>query len=281
MEPSTKELGRFLRSLRERTTPEQAGLSGEGRRRTPGLRREELAHLSGISPTWYSWIEQGRPVAVSQGVLERLSEVLRMTEAQRQYLFELSGKSTKNSPNPIDRDLPPSAVISIVQGETGPAYLLDQAWNAILWNKPAEDLFCGWLGPDSISRNLLEYMFLEPEARTLVIDWEDRARRLIADFRADCGRNLDHPPFLGLLEALQSKSTEFSHFWKIRDVSWRTAGQKLFRHPALGVLEYEQATFQLINRKDLKLTILVPKKTVLSVPGNPETARIIVDDELI
>lgn len=272
MAPSSKELGRFLRSLRERTPPEQAGFSGEGRRRTPGLRREELAHLSGISPTWYSWIEQGRPVSVSQSVLERLSEVLRMTEAQRQYLFELAGKPAKTPSNSIEPDRPPSVIASIIHREPGPAYLLDHAWNAILWNKPAEDLFCGWLSPGSGKRNLLEYMFLEPEARRLVVEWEDRARRLIADFRADCGRSLENPPFPDLLDSLQSRSPEFLDFWQKLDVSWRTAGQKLFRHPTLGMVEYEQATFRLVDRRDLKLTILVPKEPALpfaAFPGTP------------
>ncbi|MHB8542827.1 MAG: helix-turn-helix transcriptional regulator [Leptospirales bacterium] len=271
MDPSRKELGRFLRSLRERSSPGESGFSGGGRRRTPGLRREELAQLIGISPTWYSWIEQGRPVSVSQGVLERLSEVLRMTDAQRQYLFELSGKTTKNTdPSPGSDPLPP-AVVSIVRRETGPAYLLDADWNAILWNKPAEALFSGWLGEKAEKRNLLEYMFLEPEARTLVIEWEDRARRLIADFRADCGRRLENSPFPELLDSLQSRSPEFRSFWQTLDVSWRTAGAKLFRHPTLGILEYEQATFRLIDRRDLKLTILVPKEEVPSVISFPET----------
>ncbi len=260
MSSSTKELGRFLRSLRERTLPETAGFSGEGRRRTPGLRREELAQLSGISATWYSWIEQGRPVSVSPGVLERLAEVLRMTVAQRQYLFDLAGKHSGDAPDSREPEEISPPIPEIVLSQPGPSYLLDGSWNAVLWNKPAEELFCGWLSPGSRTRNLLEYMFLEPAARSLVVDWEERARRLIADFRADCARKLEEPPFPGLLDSLHSGSPEFRMFWQTREVSWREGGRKLFRHPALGVLEYRQSTFHPASRRDLKLTVLVPEK---------------------
>ncbi len=261
MASTGKELGRFLRSLREGISPETVGLSGGGRRRTPGLRREELAHLSGISSTWYSWIEQGRPVSVSAGVLDRLASTLRMTLAQRQYLFDLAGKHSSGPPDLRETEEIPLPIPEFVLNQTGPSYLLNTSWDAILWNKPAEELFWGWLSPGAKSRNLLEYMFLEPAARSLVIDWEDRARRLIADFRADCATKFEEPPFSRILDSLHSGSPEFRKFWQTREVSWREGGRKLFRHPTLGLLEYRQVTFLPVIRRDLKLTVLVHEGT--------------------
>ena len=259
-EMPNKELGNFLRKLRERTSPEGLGFSGEGRRRTPGLRREEVASLCQISTTWYSWIEQGRDVSVSTGVLLRLSEIFRISEAQREYLFNVAGKQKEKDASPPQEPIP-EAVVQIVRSYPHPAYVLDGSWNAVRWNSFAEELFIGWLSPGSHFRNLLEYMFLSSEALTLVVSWEERARRLVGDFRADCGSNLHDPLKAKLIEKLQRESSPFQEFWNEEDVSWRESGEKIFHHPKFGRLIFDQATFRLVERRDLKVSLFVPIDT--------------------
>ncbi|MHB8368982.1 MAG: helix-turn-helix transcriptional regulator [Leptospirales bacterium] len=256
MEIKPKELGQFLRVLRERISPEAMGFSAGGRRRTPGLRREEVAELCGISSTWYTWIEQGRKVSVSAKVLERLAISFELSDAERFYLFELAGKGVEEKPV-IGADEYPGILERIVREIPSPAYILNGSWEAIFWNDPAESLFRGWLDKDAKTRNLLRYMFLEPYARRLVAGWEERARRLVSDFRADCGRRLSDPPVRELIEELQAGSADFRKYWKQQDVSWREGGPKRFNHPVFESVSYEQATFRLVSRRDLKLTVLV------------------------
>jgi transcriptional regulator with XRE-family HTH domain len=256
MNARPKALGQFLRGMRERIAPEAVGFPERRRRRTPGLRREEVAELSGISATWYSWIEQGRDVSVSAKVLERLADALGLSDAERFYLFELAGKGVEDKTSAAGLGCPP-VLERIVREIPSPAYILNGVWDAIAWNPPAEDLFSGWLDATAKSRNLLRYMFCEPAARRLVDGWEERAGRMISDFRADIGRSLSEPPARDLIEDLFAESQDFRTCWEQQDVSWREGGTKKFLHPVLGPVEYEQATFRLVSRRDLKMSVLV------------------------
>ena len=257
-------LGAFLRAQRGRLTPEAVGLPAGTRRRTPGLRREELAQLCGISATWYSWIEQGRDVSVSPGALARLAQALRLSRAERDYVFALAGKRDPVS-QPADPTGPPAALLAAVEGFAGPAYILDSGWDARAWNRPAARLFVGWLdeveeagatgGPGG--RNLLRYVFLAPAARRLVHDWAERARRLLAEFRADCSARLNDPPIKALVEDLARRSPHFARCWEEHAVVGREGGARIFDHPEDGRVSYEQATFTPANRPDLKLVLLV------------------------
>lgn len=259
MDARPKELGQFLRGVRERISPETIGLPEGQRRRTPGLRREEVAELCGISTAWYSWIEQGRGVSVSAKVLERLGETLGLNDAERFYLLELAGKGVEEKSPPSGLGCPP-VLERIVREMPSPAYILNGTWDAVAWNPPAEALFEGWLDRNAKSRNLLRFMFCEPAARRLVESWEERARRTISDFRADCGRQLSDPPARTLVDGLLSESEDFRTFWEHQDVSWREGGTKKFLHPVFGPVEYEQATFRLVFRRDLKMSVLVGRE---------------------
>src|SRR6185312_4468119 len=151
-ETQRDELGEFLRSHRARLTPGELGLEPGMRRRTPGLRREEVAQLAGVSATWYTWIEQGRDVSVSSSALTRLARVMRLTVAERAYLFDLAGRRDPDAPP--DSPLGELNLTAIVDAITTPAYVLDRAWNALAWNKAAARLFVGWLD-GSGNHNLL------------------------------------------------------------------------------------------------------------------------------
>jgi transcriptional regulator with XRE-family HTH domain len=259
-----RELGDFIRAQRERVAPAAVGLVAARRRRTPGLRREEVAELSGLSTTWYTWIEQGRDVSVSPTALARLAQALRLDRAQRNYLFELAGKRDPDT-GAGDAEELPSAVASCVAAIGSPAYVLDRSWNARSWNVAAERLFIGWLGRppgkdggDISERNLLRFIFLAPGARSLICDWERRARRVVAEFRAHCGAHLDDAVLRGLIAELQRLSPDFAHMWEQHGVLGREGGERTFNHPQDGFLRFEQVTFDLASNADVKLTILVP-----------------------
>jgi transcriptional regulator with XRE-family HTH domain len=259
-----KELGGFLRAQREKVSPAVVGLAAGTRRRTPGLRREEVAQLSGISATWYTWIEQGRDVSISPHALARLGDALHLGRAERSYLFELAGKRDPRDGTTTAEEIP-AGIVAAVAAIVCPAYLLDQCWTARAWNKPAAQLFVGWLD-DNGERNLLRYIFLTPAARKLICDWEERARRVVAEFRAQVTTYLDDPTLRDLVAMLRRESNTFARFWHEHGVLGREGGTRNFNHPRDGFVSFEQVTFDLASRPGLKLTMLVP-------PAPQEAAR--------
>ena len=230
-----------------------------GRRRTQGLRREELAQLCDLSITWLTWIEQGRPVKPSPAILDRLSRVLQLSAAERGYLFNLAER-----PDPEAKAahaVPPQALMRIVQALTTPAYVLDRYWQAVAWNVEAADLFVGWLdGSDDGTHpppSLLQYLFLSEGARSLISEWDKRARRLVSEFRADAGPYLNDPALERMVADLCATSTDFKTLWSSQNVIEREGGRRAFQHPRRGALAYEQTTLIPATSADLKLVILL------------------------
>ena len=251
------ELGQYLRAQREKLSPADAGLSPASRRRTPGLRREEVAQCAGLSTTWYTWIEQGRDVSMSPLALSRLAAALRLVRAERAYMFELAGKRDPEQSNDDTDDATP-AVRACVDAIATPAYVLDRDWNALAWNGKAERLFPDWLTPGA-DRNLLRFIFLEPGARRLIDGWDERARRVVAEFRAHAGSHLNDAALIGLIGDLLRQSPAFARLWQRCDVLEREGRERTFNHPLDGFLRYEQVTFNLASRPGVKLTVLVKK----------------------
>ena len=249
-----RSLGAFLRALRERQTPAAHGLVAGPRRRTPGLTREEVAQLCGLSATWYTWIEQGRDVSVSPAALARLARGLRLSRAERSYLFELAAKGDPDRASAGDD--PPDAVLACVDAIDGPAYILDRTWTARRWNARASRLFAGWLDADS-ERNLLRYIFLRPEARSLILDWEVRAHRVVAEFRAAMTGHADDRALRHLVDELNVKSPDFAHCWAAHSVLAREGGERTFKHPSDGVLHYQQVSMTFAGWPDYRLTMLI------------------------
>ncbi|WP_373888197.1 helix-turn-helix transcriptional regulator [Massilia sp. Root351] len=263
---TTNKLGEFIRSHRERVSPQSAGLPGGGRRRTPGLRREELAQLCEISPTWLTWLEQGRQVAASAQMLARLADVLQLSGAERAYLFSLAERldpqRAMHGAHGGQEDGTARELDAIVQAVQAPAYVLDLQWDAAAWNADAAALFAGWLdgGADQHGRppNLLRFMFCQRAARNLIVDWPHRAQRLVAEFRADTAQHAGQEPLASLIAELARDSCEFRELWNLQDVLGREGGVRRFQHPARGALGYQQVTLHLARRQDLKLTMLLP-----------------------
>ncbi|MES2076811.1 MAG: helix-turn-helix transcriptional regulator [Pseudomonadota bacterium] len=254
-------LGEFIRAHRERLTPAAAGLPGGGRRRTPGLRREELAQLCEVSPTWLTWLEQGREVSPSARMLARLAQVLQLSPAERGYLFGLADKLDPAHAAAADDGAEPG-LAAVVEAIAAPAYILNRQWDAVAWNAAAGALFAPWLerADGAPAPNLLRFMFTAPQARGLIVDWPDRAARLVAEFRADCGRHAEQAPLAGMIAALARDSADFQRLWTLRNVVGREGGARRFQHPQRGALDFEQLTLHLAKRHDLKLVMLLPQR---------------------
>ncbi len=282
-EQQRQHLGDFIRLHRQRLQPQAAGMAASSRRRTPGLRREELAQLCAVSTTWITWLEQGRAVAASAAVLARLAQALQLSAAERAYVFDLAGRRDPAEPRPTSRAAP--AVLRSVQALQCPAYVLDRRWDVVAANALARDLFLGWgdadatagaaglaparaPAPAAVKRsaeraaappNLLHFLFAFAPARQLIHDWDARAQRLVAEFRADCGRHADSAPLAELIAALAAASPDFDRCWRSQEVLAREGGERRFQHPRLGARVYEQLTLRPAVRSDLQLVMLLPQ----------------------
>ncbi|MBB3224276.1 helix-turn-helix transcriptional regulator [Pseudoduganella umbonata] len=246
-------LGAFIRAHRERLPPPAKAF---GRRRTPGLRREELADAAGVSATWITWLEQGREVAASAAALARLADALRLTSAERASMFDLA---QKRDPAPAKSQAGlPGDLLALPSLFTGPAYLLDRTWTVRAWNPAAARLFSGWLDDEAGDRNLMRFVFLAPLAQALIADWPERSRRLVAEFRADFSRCPHEPAMLELIDDLSANSPLFSRCWKEQAVLHREGGERTFKHPADGMLRFLQTTLLVASQQECKLVCLAP-----------------------
>jgi transcriptional regulator with XRE-family HTH domain len=258
---SAQTLGTFLRSHRERLSPAKLGLASAGRRRTPGLRREEVAQLCGVSTTWYTWLEQGRPIRASASVMRRIAEALQLSRAERLYLFEIARCVVPDSSEAHEEI--PTGLKELVDQMPVPVYVLDRQWNAVAWNGRAAKLFRPWL-LESEDRNLLRFVFLNRNARTLIVDWRSRAKRLVAEFRSDAGRHLTEPPTLRLISGLQAGSRVFAKYWSEQDVREREGGARTFSSPTGAISTYFQVSLIPSINTDLKLVALIPQPALSS-----------------
>ena len=222
-EEQRKALGAFVRARRESIAPD----APTRRRRTPGLRREELAARAGIGVTWVAWIEQGREVRASAETLARLADGLNLTRAERAYLFTLAARHDPADPFARAATEAPPAITALVTGLPWPAYGLDAAWNVVCANAAARRLFVGLFeGPlhATDQPNLLRYIFTSPQARALLPDWETRCRRVLAEFRRDYGRVLGDPRVASVVAWLCENSAEFRAAWDQQSVRAREGG---------------------------------------------------------
>jgi transcriptional regulator with XRE-family HTH domain len=246
------ELGDFLRSRREKLTPEALGLANGRRRRTPGLRREEVAERAGIGVDWYIRLEQGRSVSPSVTTIDALARALCLGKAEHAHLRALARNNERRA---FARETVPDAIRRLVESLRQPAYITGRRWDILAWNAAAAEVFdFGRLARDN--RNVLVYMLTDPHARRLFGDtWADEARRMVAQFRATHDLWAGDPAFLDLQERLVSASPEFAAWWEAHDISPAAAGRKLLHHPGRGVLQFEYATFQSNDDPALKLAI--------------------------
>jgi transcriptional regulator with XRE-family HTH domain len=250
-----RELGDFLRARRDRLTPESVGLPRRAQRRTPGLRREEVAELAGIGVDWYIRLEQGRPVTPSVGTVDALARALRLTELEHQHLRALAGSSRHRAFQP--EAAPPSLVL-LLKSLTLPAYVTGRRRDLVAWNDAADDIF-GFHALAPADRNILVAVLTNPRSRALFgMGWEDEAQRMVAQFRATHDLWADDPAFVSLLARLRDGCPEFDAWWERHDVGRPASGRKTLHHPTKGVIAFDHASFQANDDPGLKLVIYTP-----------------------
>jgi transcriptional regulator with XRE-family HTH domain len=253
-----EELSDFLRMRRAAINPEEVGLPGGGRRRTPGLRREEVAQLAGIGTTWYTWLEQGRDVRASLDVLEALARALRLNQAERTHLILLGrGEAPPPCKNPAER-VSPTLRRLIENLGPNPAYILGRRWDYLAWNDAAVALLGDFGSLPRSARNHAWLTFTDPARREMFTDWERSARVLVAKFRADSARHIGDPEFESLISALRNSSPEFSRYWERHEVSHSGEGRKDLLHPAAGLMSFSHAVFHPAERLEQRLILYSP-----------------------
>ena len=246
------ELGDFLRSRRQKLTPKLVGLPAGRRRRTPGLRREEVADLAGIGVDWYIRLEQGRSVSPSTATIDALARALRLSRTEHRHLKELTQNTDRR---PFERETVPPAIRRMVEQLNLPAYVTGRRWDILAWNAAADEIFAFSRLADA-DRNSLLTVLTNPATRRLFgASWAEEARRMVAQFRATHDLWAGNPAFRDLLQRLREGCPEFAGWWETHDVSGMAAGRKSLSHPKKGRLKLEYVSFQANDDPALKLVI--------------------------
>jgi transcriptional regulator with XRE-family HTH domain len=253
-----RELGAFLRSRRERISPEQVGLPSVGRRRTPGLRREEVAQLAAVGVTWYTWLEQARDIQVSAQVLDAIARGLLLDQVEREHLFALAGApDPTGSPRECPVVTPPVRAV-LDQLSPMPAVVLNARFDIVGFNDVYSRLLGGLERYEPDERNILWLAFTEPSWRELLVDWDTAARGMTAKFRVALAEHVAEPKYKSLLKRLLLASPEFAEAWEHHDVTAAVEGTKRFLNSKVGLLNFEYTNLWLGPRPGYRLTTYVP-----------------------
>ena len=262
-----EDLADFLRRSRAAVDPEQVGLPSGSRRRAPGLRREEVALLAGVSVTWYTWLEQGRPINASRSVLDALARTLLLDDAQHDHLLALAAADESTWP-PTDDPLPDALVRALDAFSPNPAYVLGPRWEYLGWNESQGRLYPQVSQLDETDRNLLAIVFTDPTARALITDWPSEARHLLSQFRADTASIRSDPVVVALVDRLLAESPEFAAWWPHHDVSGFHTRLRRYHHRAAGELCFEYQQFTPAEWPRYRLVVQLP------VPDDDSAARL-------
>lgn len=255
---SSHQVSEFLKSCRARLQPSDLGLPDPQRRRTPGLRREDVAALSGLSVTWYTWLEQGRNVHVSDTVLERLSTTFRLSADERNYLYSL----VQHRPPPLGTEgaqqVASPAVLQMLHTLPIPALVKTARWDVIGWNRLVSLVFRDYdaLLPDD--RNLLRILFTDPSYAFDSSEFREMARRVLAKFRIDYSQAGSDPAFDELIAELEQRSPTFRAVWRSPEVTGSSEGVNLIRHPVHGELRFEHSSYVPEGQPLHRVVVFVP-----------------------
>jgi transcriptional regulator with XRE-family HTH domain len=262
-----RQLGEFLKTRRRQLTLQKLGLpSVPGR--SPGLRREEVAVLSGMSVTWYTWLEQGREIQPSRQVLDAIARTLRLTVAEHSYVLSLAGYSGPHAAKDRIPRTAPEHVLRLLDALADlPAYVIAPDWQFLAWSSAFASLYPNVATVPEADRNLLWLMFTDPSLRSMWPDYESIILRFLAEFRADAGPRLADPPFSRLVGRLLEVSPTFRAAWEIHDVGGFNSRERLIHH-TVGELRLERSRVVFSDRTDLQMVILTP------VPATGTAARL-------
>jgi hypothetical protein len=248
------ELSDFLRTRRAKIMPSDVGLADGPRRRTPGLRREEVALLANIGTTWYTRLEQGQPINVSADVLQAISRALRLTSDERRHLHILAGLPLTVAPQ--DEERVSDLVVRVLEClDPSPAYVSGRRWDVLAWNRSADALY-DFDAAEGLERNMVWRLFRDPNWKCRLGDPECAMRRCVAQFRAVAAKYPQDAGFLELIEDLRTNSPEFTRLWAEHDVLGSTEGLKRFVHPELGALILDHTSFALQGDGDMRIVVM-------------------------
>jgi transcriptional regulator with XRE-family HTH domain len=262
-------LGAYLRDRRGKLDATALGFSA-ARRRTPGLRREEVAQRAHISATWYTWLEQGRGGAPSADVLDRIARALMLTEVEREHLFLLGlGRPPELRYRQAD-GVSPRLQRVLDALNPSPAMIKTLTWDVVAWNKAATLVLADYGAVPPEERNILRRIFCDPRSRAANFDWEGVARFVVAAFRADVARAgaAAEATVSALVDELTHRSPDFAALWAANDVRNHGEGVKRLRHPVLGPVSFEYSAFAVDGRPDLSMIVYNP-----ATPEDLETVR--------
>jgi transcriptional regulator with XRE-family HTH domain len=264
-------LGTYLKDRRAKLDPGAFGFPSQ-RRRTPGLRREEVAQRANISSTWYTWLEQGRGGAPSADVLDRIARALMLTDVEREHLFLLGLGHPPEVRYRKDEGVTPRLQRVLNALEPSPALIRTAIWDVVAWNRAATVMFTDYSALPVEQRNILRFVFLDPKVRAAQYDWDSVARFVVGAFRVDAARAGAAEEVEPLVNELCRLSPEFKSMWQDNDV--RTYGEvvKHIRHAVLGPLAFEYSAFAVDGRPDLTMVIYNP-----TTPADAEKIRSLSD----
>ncbi|MEW2623849.1 helix-turn-helix transcriptional regulator [Streptomyces sp. NPDC048106] len=250
-------LAAFLRSRREALAPEQAGLTPGRRRRTPGLRREEVAQLSGVSLTWYTWLEQGRDIRVSRQVLEALAQALQLTPAERRHLFTLAETALPAEP-PEPVAVNPTLRKLVETLDPFPAHVINDSWDLLAANRAYASLVGGLEELPQEERNSIWLLFTRPQMQSLLVDWQREVRDILGQFRISVGRHPDDPRTTALIDTLTRSSSQFRALWSEHPVQAFRPTLKRFSHPTAGRLDLNYTKLDVAETPGQHLVVFMP-----------------------
>ena len=254
LDRTRSELADFLRRHRERISPLQAGLPLGKRRRTPGLRREEVAILAGVGLTWYTWLEQGRDINVSAAFLDNIAGVFKLDEIERRHLFLLAGHRMPPVSSRRSHGLTPFIRRLLDDLGARPAHVLNLCWDVVGWNAASDALF-GFSERDTSEQNMLWMLFSDDTVSSRMEDWDRQAPKILASFRRDYARALDDPEMVALVQRLSDTSPRFRELWRCHDVRGECRGRRSFVRDGTGTVVYEHATFLVDEDQQLRLVV--------------------------
>ena len=264
-------LGTYLRDRRTRLDPAAFGFSAE-RRRTAGLRREEVAQRANISPTWYTWLEQGRGGAPSADVLDRIARALMLTDVEREHLFLLGLGRPPEVHYQKSGGVTPRLQRVLDALEPSPALIRTATWDIVAWNRAATVMLTDYGALPPEQRNVLRFIFLDPRVRAAQYDWDSVARFVVGAFRVDAARAGAAAAVQPLVDELCRLSPEFKAMWRDNDVRGHVEGVKHIRHPILGAIAFEYSAFAVDGRPDLSMVVYNP-----ATPADADRIKSLMD----
>jgi transcriptional regulator with XRE-family HTH domain len=246
-----RELAEFLRSRRERLSPGAVGLPAGRRRRTPGLRREDVAELAGIGTAWYTWLEQARDIRPSEAALRRIAQALQLDATEERYIL---GLALQCVPPTVGEELVPPDLQALLEAIGGPAYIKGRRWDLLAFNQTCDAIFdYGHLADGNVLRHLFS-----PEMRARLPNWAACARQHEAMFRADCAGMLDDSWVRALVDELAAATEEFRGWWSEHAVAEMNSGHQTYEHPLVGTLSMDFTVLQSADNPNLRLVVFLP-----------------------